>query len=242
MPEYVVSLTTIPSKFQHLHHTMDSLIQQTLPPSKIVINLPKQYHFRLKGEISDEDVAAFLKPYAAFPCVVNRTEDFGPGTKLLGVLKSNLLEGMDPSDTYLVLVDDDLIYKPQMLEWLDQAVKNKTEVGSFWVYPFHELRVGQGADAFLMRLSLMDSFLDYYDRIKAQDYVNYHDDFYISFYFQRMKKQIEHVKTPSDCSIYEMHPHTYTDALCKLQDKYSRPNVNHHTYAILTDLHQRGLL
>jgi len=237
MPEYVVSLTTIPSKFPNLHLTMDSLLQQTLKPSKIVVNLPKQYNFRLTGEIPAEQIAAFLQKY---PCVVNFVDqDYGPGTKLLGLLKSDLLTGMDPATTYIILVDDDLIYKPCMIEEFDQTVKQNNQVASFWVYPFGDLQVGQGADGFLMQLKLLDHFLNYYDRIKDQDYVNYHDDFYISYYFQLFKQPIKHAAAPPG-GIYAMHPNTFTDALCKLQDKYSRPNVNHHTYSILTDLHRRG--
>ena len=40
---YIVTLTTIPSKFDNLHLTIDSIINQTMLPSKIIINIPKTY-------------------------------------------------------------------------------------------------------------------------------------------------------------------------------------------------------
>ena len=85
MNKYIVSLTTIPSKFDNLHITMDSIICQTILPTKIIVNIPKIYNFRMKNlEIPDEKLDAFLDKYAKYNVCVNRLEkDFGPGTKLL---------------------------------------------------------------------------------------------------------------------------------------------------------------
>ena len=244
MPEYIVSLTTIPSKFEHLYLTIDSLMNQTLLPSKIIIHIPYQYNFRLNGsEISNTQIEQFLNKYKGFNITINRVDqDYGPGTKLLGLLYSNLLP-LDTTNTYIILVDDDLIYKPYMIERFDQEIKeNKTEIASYWTYRYNEITIGQGSDGFLIQLKQLDRFLNYYDKIKQQDYVNYHDDFYISYYFYLMQKSITYIKPPNNCAIYEMHPHTYTDALYKLQDKYARTNVNHYTYSILTTLHSNGYL
>jgi hypothetical protein len=37
---YILSLTTIPSKIDNLHITMDSFICQTRMPNKIILNIP----------------------------------------------------------------------------------------------------------------------------------------------------------------------------------------------------------
>ncbi len=55
MNNYIVSLTTIPSKFDNLYITMDSLINQTMLPSKIILNISKIYNFRFNNlEISSK--------------------------------------------------------------------------------------------------------------------------------------------------------------------------------------------
>jgi hypothetical protein len=42
--KYIVSLTTIPAKFDNLYLTVDSIINQTILPDKIIINIPKIYN------------------------------------------------------------------------------------------------------------------------------------------------------------------------------------------------------
>jgi hypothetical protein len=41
MINYIISLTTIPTKFDNLYLTIDSIINQTIVPDKIIINIPK---------------------------------------------------------------------------------------------------------------------------------------------------------------------------------------------------------
>jgi hypothetical protein len=49
MTKYIVSLTTIPSKMDNLYLTIDSIIQQTIVPDKIILNIPKVYDFRINS-------------------------------------------------------------------------------------------------------------------------------------------------------------------------------------------------
>ena len=56
MYKYIITLTTIPSKFQYLHLTIDSIVKQTIMPDKIIINIPNEYNFRLTGKISDDEI------------------------------------------------------------------------------------------------------------------------------------------------------------------------------------------
>ena len=43
--KYIISLTTIPSKINYIERTIKSLIEQTLKPEKIILNIPKKYNF-----------------------------------------------------------------------------------------------------------------------------------------------------------------------------------------------------
>ena len=40
----IISLTTIPSRFNNLYITIDSILAQTILPDKILINIPEKYH------------------------------------------------------------------------------------------------------------------------------------------------------------------------------------------------------
>ena len=232
----IVSLTTIPSKFDNLYLTIDSLITQTILPSKIIINIPNKYNFRVQGEISETKIKEFETKYSNHNCIINKVDtDYGPGTKLLGLLNSELFHTLDKS-SYIVLVDDDLIYKPYMIE----TFSNSVEIGSCWVYNCNEIKIGQGADGFLIKLNHLDTFLHYYNLIKNQDYVHYHDDFYISYYFHLLHKPVQYIKPPNNCLMYKEHQNTYTDALCKLSGKYSRQNLNENIYTILTSMNVNG--
>jgi hypothetical protein len=225
MYKYVITLTTIPSKFQYLHLTIDSIVKQTIMPDKIIINIPKQYNFRLTGEITDEKINEFLDKYSKYNVCINKIDnDFGPATKLLGLLTHNILDKNKINDeTYLIIIDDDLVYKPYFIENFDKNVNiNKNIDVASYMFLGYEVGVGQAADGFFMKYNLLDSFLEYYEITKNEDYIFYHDDFYISYYFYLKKISILYMKPPHDCLIYDYHQNTFIDALCSIKGKYDR--------------------
>lgn len=240
---YIISLTTIPTKFDNLYLTIDSLINQTVLPNKIIINIPKLYNFRMNNnEISIDKINNFIDYYSKFNVFINLlNEDYGPGTKLLGLLNSDIITNIDINNTYIILVDDDLIYKPYMIECFDNYIKlNNCNICSFYRYNYNNIKIGQGSDGFLIKLNILDKFLDYYNIIKDYDYIKYHDDFYISYYLYLLNKNIEFIKAPNNCLIYSTHLNTFTDALCRLNGKYSRINLNNKLYEILNELNNNG--
>jgi hypothetical protein len=222
---------------------MDSLINQTMLPSKIILNISKVYNFRFNNlEISSEKINTFRDKYQKYNVFINLIdEDFGPGTKLLGLLNSNYITDNDRNEnTYIVLVDDDLIYKPFMIEQFNHYINlyKHIEVGSYYVYSNY-IAVGQGADGFFMKLNLMDKFLQYYNVIKDKDYLLYHDDFYISYYFLLLNKNVEHILR-NNPSIYDFQINSEIDALRHLNGKYSRGNLFVKPYEILNHMNLNG--
>ena len=260
MNKYIISLTTIPSKFDNLYLTMDSILNQTIKPSKIIINMPNNYNFRFQNSVIPLDkINNFIDKYSKSNIIINFVDkDYGPGTKLVGLFKNNVFDTiintiikMDETttDTYIVLVDDDLIYKPYMIEYFDNYIKqNDTiEVASYWTFNYYNLKIGQGADGFFIKVNnnsnsnILTNFLNYYNLIKDEDYINYHDDFYISYYFYLINKNIHYIKPPYDCLIYDLQPNSYIDPLCKLEGKYNRQNLNVKSYEILNNFKNSGL-
>ena len=53
MDKFIFSLTTIPNKFDKLYLTIDSLINQTIKPEKIIVNIPRKYSLRFKTSIDN---------------------------------------------------------------------------------------------------------------------------------------------------------------------------------------------
>lgn len=243
---YIISLTTIPTKFHNLYKTIDSIINQTILPKKIIINIPKLYNFRMNNtEIPIDKINNFINKYSMFNIFINLLdEDYGPGTKLLGLLNNiDIISDIisDTNNTYIILIDDDLIYKPYMIETFDKEIKKKiNEVFSCWVNCYGKLKIGQGADGFVINYNLLDNFLNYYNLIKDYDYINYHDDYYISYYFYLINKNIEYIKPPNNWMIYDTHHDTYIDALCGLTGKYERFGIINKIYEILNNLKNDG--
>jgi hypothetical protein len=108
----VCSLTTIPQRYELLPTTIDSLQAQTVQPSTIYIHVaPKT----MKGE--PQDVEKLKRIVSRYPnVVVNVIEkDLGPITKVIPVLP------LIRDDDKVVLVDDDVKYKPDMIEGLKKS-------------------------------------------------------------------------------------------------------------------------
>ena len=108
-----VSLTTTPGRLANLLPTLNSLLQQTLVPDKIILNIPKV--FKKTGQL-------YLVPSELhkFPrLLLNSCVDYGPATKLLPTLQ--LLN--DPT-TIIVTVDDEYIYPDSMIETLVKSAQH----------------------------------------------------------------------------------------------------------------------
>jgi len=231
MTKYTVSLTTIPSRFDTLYLTIDSIIEQTVKPDKIIINIPKIYGFRFNNtSIPLVKINEFIEKYSKYNIIVNIIDrDYGPGTKLLGLLNSDLIK----QDEFIILLDDDVIYKPYLIEYFNNYIQlNKSvEVASYYVYDSH-IRIGQGVDGFFIKSNILKMFSEYYNIIKDYDYINYHDDYYISYYFHLLNKYIHYIIPPFNSLIYTKQSNT-SDCLLDITGKYSRQLLNIEVYMIL---------
>lgn len=241
--KYILSLTTIPSRINYIESTIKSLVEQTLKPEKIVLNIPKKYTFRFNSSIQDLHIEKILNKYIDKIIINYIEDDYGPGTKLLGLIKSKIIK-LDSKDTYIVLVDDDHIYKPYMLEYFDNYNKkhydNKLRTASYHCYNSQNLTIGQGADGFFINLELLNKIEDYYDIIKKYEFIHYHDDYYISYYFHLKQIPINYIKPPYNSIIYNQEKSSHIDALVSIKNKYNRDNLNIQLNKILSELKNEG--
>jgi hypothetical protein len=229
-----VSLTTIPCRFKNIYPCIDSLLNQLFLPTKIVINLPITYNFRFGNtSISEEDIQEFNQHYSHTDLIkiIRTSTDYGPGTKLVGILKNKV-----PLDnSFIILVDDDVIYKNNFLQGFIPYLYEKS-VASYWIYEYSDIIIGQGVDGFLIHGELLKDFLNYYKIIKNEKYINYQDDVFISFFMKI--KGITINKVNSNETIYDNYNNC--EALSNLDGNFSRDLVYSQCIHLLNEYNNKG--
>ena len=114
-PELVVSLTSFAPRIPDVHKTVESLLQQTVRPARIVL------------WISNDDPEAHREPRLLKKQTERGLEirycdeDLGPYKKLLYTLR-------ECPNARIVTVDDDTLYPLNFLEQLDRAYRDQPEV------------------------------------------------------------------------------------------------------------------
>lgn len=121
----IVSFTTIPKRLEKGLPVIciESLLKQTISPDYIIINIPE---FSKNGE---KYPTQFMQSFWGYEGVTVQygVKDQGPITKIVPTLDfiANKLDKLDKlsEDIFIILVDDDCTYKPNMIENLVMAKK-----------------------------------------------------------------------------------------------------------------------
>jgi hypothetical protein len=107
----IISLTTIPSRFisDDFNLVINSLDNQLLQ-AEVIINISKQYkrQFTYDEEVYNNKLKSFTEKYKNVK--INYCNDYGPATKLLGLIENNKFNDND----IIIIVDDDLIMNNKM--------------------------------------------------------------------------------------------------------------------------------
>jgi len=115
-----ISLTTIPPRFitQEFIKVVQSLVEQTLKPKNIIINLCSKYdrNFDVEDKIitvQKEQISTLFGNIVIF----NECFDYGPATKLIGLYDFKSFEFS--SDDRIIIVDDDWEYHNVMTSYYE---------------------------------------------------------------------------------------------------------------------------
>lgn len=102
-PELVVSFTTLPHRIGKIRPMIRSVMDQTVRPSRIILNIPRKTRGGVRYQIPE-----FIQ---SNPAVLVREieEDLGPATKLLPTL-------MTETEALILVLDDDQIYPQNLVE------------------------------------------------------------------------------------------------------------------------------
>jgi hypothetical protein len=102
----VASLTTSPKRIHKIKPVLDRIMEQTLVPDFVVLNLP--FVFKRTGETFGE-LPDFI---TSNPIIrINWCHDIGPATKILPTR-----DLFDDPETIIISIDDDFLYKRTMVE------------------------------------------------------------------------------------------------------------------------------
>jgi hypothetical protein len=104
----IVSVTTTQKRLFALHETIITILQQTILPTLIYLNIP----INIVNNSSNKEALSHLKSLSS-KVFLNPSKDEGPATKLLPTLRIE----KNPA-TLLITIDDDMLYKPLMIEIL----------------------------------------------------------------------------------------------------------------------------
>lgn len=114
----VVSMTTTPIRLNTLHKTLPTILRQSFAPKAIYISIP--YIHKRTGQ--PYIIPAWLKDEKRI--TILRSHDYGPATKLLGLLEQMNL----PKNTIIITLDDDVFYPRNLLLHLAYAAKRNPAV------------------------------------------------------------------------------------------------------------------
>ena len=116
-PIIVVSLTTSPRRINMIEKTIDSILNQSIPPDLIRINIPTI--FKRTGEMYS--IPNFLLNHPKIQ-VVQYKEDYGPIMKIL----PTIMDYKDHSNVSIIYTDDDVIMLPKTIETFVNVGNNNT--------------------------------------------------------------------------------------------------------------------
>ena len=193
----VVTTSTIPTREEAVVEMIHSIKTGTYIPDEIYVNLPKWYpRFRRSP---DPNLKQKLESLGV---KVSECDDYGVLTKSLPILDVET----DP-ETLIIIIDDDMIYQPRVIEGLVKAYEEfKCPVGySGLAYPETVLRMfgkfgyrlfqGHGAHAEMMECAFgyafprkaMDGFWKFPPmKEDSERWVYLSDDYLYSKHFERM--------------------------------------------------------
>jgi len=215
MNNFCISITTIPSRLSKIHLTLESFEKQSLLPKKIFLNIPNKYLRFPNEKIQIPDLSNKFKKVVI---QINRCEDFGPGTKLMGGI--NNLDNFD----YVILLDDDNIYHSKVCEYLNAHYhENNGTAYSFFTVKIYDLVMGQGTDGFLIPTKYLKKIKEFFDiYVRGNKYTMLNDDFWISFYLAKYLEKpvkitsLEHKTVEYMGSKYIYENHSQINPLHKL--------------------------
>jgi hypothetical protein len=160
-------------------------------------------------------------------------EDYGPGTKLIGFLLNKYEYN---NDDFIILIDDDVIYKKDVFELLYKNLQQNNAY-TYHTHNWNGFIIAQGCDIIALPIIHLNDIFNFYKILKTYTYIFYHDDVWISYYLLKKNIKINKINYYEE-SIYD--PHTDIDALSKLKGSLDRETITNKSIDLLKKLDQEN--
>jgi len=241
--KFYVSMTTIPSRIYYVSKTIDSILSQTYLPEKIYIYIPKYYKRFNKTIIKQYphltpemiELEKIKNKYKSMVEIHIINNDYGPGTKLLGIIMN---KNDFTNDDFILIIDDDVVYKKSAFEIICKNIKDNKNAFTFHSYDWNGFIIGQGVDIFALPIDCLDNIIDFYEIIKPYQFIFFHDDIWISYYLMKKNIKINKLKY-FDETVYDQH--CFVDELHKLIDNNDRELITNKSIDILKKLDNENI-
>jgi hypothetical protein len=206
--EIYLSLTTRPERLESVFFktVYESLLNQTLPFNKLIINLSiKEFTYYIPYYLRNDKV------------ILNETDICGPCAKILGGLH------LVPDNALIIVLDDDIVMRPNFIQSLYSSYEaNPTKVSSHCINLCH-LNYNEvcGYAGYIVNINLVRNIIQFYDTMP--ECCRKIDDNWISWCLHKMN--IEVVQTIEknawnnvlDIPTTDTHPKWFE--LCKHTDR-----------------------
>tara|TARA_Y100001970_G_scaffold293433_1_gene440167 strand:+ start:40 stop:789 length:750 start_codon:yes stop_codon:yes gene_type:complete len=220
MIDFCVSLTSIPSRINNIHETIESINNQSLKPKKIFLNLPKRYKRFPEYKYSEKQISMLRK----YNLEVVRCQDYGPATKLMGSI-SDIKNNFE----CVILIDDDHIYHEKTFEIFIDNFKKERINYSFYLNKIFNIRNGQCSDGLLINTRFLDNIELFYEiYVKNNKNMFLDDDLWFAIYLYCEKKTYirniiqEFRKRTGENLSYKQSVNKDIDALHQIEHKNKR--------------------
>jgi len=202
--QIITSCTTSPLRINKMHDTINSIENQTVSPTYMLLNLPLKFA-RTNQEYIIPD---YIKNNSNI--VINRFEmDYGPATKLVGAI----LKIPKSKDAWIIIHDDDNLYLQKTVETYTKYIdkfndKRKAFTVSGFsfspdftqtIYKNEDLSILQLCEGFMSycvhRSVFEDDFLPYIQTLIKNKDCNLSDDLIISNYISKKDVKIHKINS-----------------------------------------------
>ena len=162
--EIIISMSTIPSRISVIEPVIKSLINQTLKPDYIYINVPKKYK-RFTEKIKKP---SFLEKKEYINVRLFHMEnDYGPASKFIGTLENPNVD----NEAFVCITDDDVIKHE---DWLKTLYNKFIALKQTSICSFVELNLGNNiiwgylGYIFKKKMLNLDNILEFYGKIEKE--------------------------------------------------------------------------
>ena len=191
--ELFVSFSVTPDTIEHLNYSITSILDQTLQPDKIIISIPKSFiEYPNKTVNYNKIITNELIE------LIDTKDDYGSSNKILGAIDRVHEIKDDGKISFLIILDEKMIYKPYMINKLFNQIKQNTKNSySFDTeYINNEITIGKCDSCFATNIDNLVNITNFYYNLLGSEEKSLIDDEnqWLSYFLKTKQSKIVNIK------------------------------------------------